>query len=378
MADQRYNRSIRLSAAKQEELLDRLEQSGADEADARRRGAGRVLYRADNIALTVAHPGGGVGRFLIRTRNLSAGGMSFIHGGFLHTGTQVRIALPALDGQMIRVAGEVVMCRYVASPVHEVGVTFHEKIDPTRFVLSEETDLAADEQSVAAPSLRGEILCIFEQEVESRLIAHQLRATGATPTITPHVGASIDWLKRQRFDLVIIDLDSPGGLEGVRAIRAAGHAGPIMVVGWQIPSDIVRHDPGGQISAIAKPYEAKELWSAVAGLVGADPNAGTEPIYSELESDPGAQELIGQFLGHVAQSLKQLSLAIDRGDIARARTLCHALAGTASGYGFPQLTEAGRAAVASLETTSSIPDSIHELRRVDSVARRLRARRPAA
>jgi len=76
--------TLRVRPMDRKQLLDNLDHA-SKEGDARaRRNNQRMEYRADKIQLSVTHPGGTLGRFYVKARNLSAGGLSFLHGGFLH------------------------------------------------------------------------------------------------------------------------------------------------------------------------------------------------------------------------------------------------------------------------------------------------------
>ena len=109
-------------------VLCRLDEIPVPRSALERRREERWEYRMSDIAVLVAHPGGGSGRFLVCSRNLSAGGMGFIHGGYLHPGSDCRIALTRPDGSRLAVEGVVAHCRHVEGPHHEIGIRFQEQI----------------------------------------------------------------------------------------------------------------------------------------------------------------------------------------------------------------------------------------------------------
>jgi len=69
--------------------------------------------------------------FVAPTRNLSKGGLSFLHGGFVYPGTRCMVQLITTLGASDDVLGTVVSCRYIESMIHEVSIRFDREIDPS-------------------------------------------------------------------------------------------------------------------------------------------------------------------------------------------------------------------------------------------------------
>jgi len=88
------------------------------------------------------HVPGGVGlqipgvsqTYLVRPRNLSRGGIAFLHGLYLYRGTACALVLRSLDGERVIVRGVVQQCRCVRGRIHEVRVRFVEEVDVELFV----------------------------------------------------------------------------------------------------------------------------------------------------------------------------------------------------------------------------------------------------
>lgn len=94
----------------------------------------RSLYTAQPlIRIDLTHPGGSPAKYLVRPNDLSAGGMSFLHGQFLYPGTVVEVELTDIDGETIFTPGEIVYCRLLRGMTHEVGIRFDSKIDLQHF-----------------------------------------------------------------------------------------------------------------------------------------------------------------------------------------------------------------------------------------------------
>lgn len=93
----------------------------------------RVSY-VKRAALRVTHPDNRVTSHLIRTRNLSVGGVSFIHGCFLYPKTRCYIALATRHGEGVALSGTVSWCRHVQGRGHEVGFRFDRVIQVDEFI----------------------------------------------------------------------------------------------------------------------------------------------------------------------------------------------------------------------------------------------------
>lgn len=93
-------------------------------------------------ALRISHPGGTVTTHLVRTRNLSTGGVGFIHGAFLYPQTTCHVALQTRHGESVALSGQVGWCRHVSGKSHEIGVRLNQVIQVDEFVPPEEMEKA--------------------------------------------------------------------------------------------------------------------------------------------------------------------------------------------------------------------------------------------
>ncbi len=96
------------------------------------RAAPRVPYtNMPTVLMSVEHPEETWSRFRIRPRNLSATGMGFFHGSYMHTGARVITVLPGKQSGLVKVQGIVKRCQLIKGKVHEVGVAFHQPVGVT-------------------------------------------------------------------------------------------------------------------------------------------------------------------------------------------------------------------------------------------------------
>src|SRR5690348_3177116 len=67
-----------------------------------------------------------------------------------------------------------------------------------------------------------------------------------------------------------------------------------------------------------------------------------DPLRSEFAEDAEMAELLRQFADGLAGTCRELRRGLDDGDTATVRRIGHQLKGAGGGYGYPDLTEAGR------------------------------------
>lgn len=86
------------------------------------------------VALRIMHAGGQKTSHLVRSRNLSVGGMGFIHLSFLYPDTPCHVAIQTRHGESVALSGRVSWCRHVAGKSHEIGLRFNQIIQIDEFI----------------------------------------------------------------------------------------------------------------------------------------------------------------------------------------------------------------------------------------------------
>ncbi len=370
-------RSVPLPEAKITELLDHLdmqEPQGGRRVDARRQ-VRRHPFRHPAVRLTVVHPGGSVARFAVPTRDISDKSISFLHGGYLHTGTHCVLDLPALSGNDIAIEGAVVRCDHLLGAVHQVAVLFYQAVD-IKLLIPLESD--AEDEAVDPSEISGRILLVDDQAFEARLLAHHLRAA----TVDLHHAATVedarDLLQTHPFDLILCDMtlqDEPGA-QAIRAMRSWGYKGPIIALSGEWRKDaLMEARNAGAAAVLPKPYDASRLLRNIASFLKASSlTTPDEPIYSEMEKDHATRELVKQFIRDARRLADELATLIVKEDLEGARRISLTLKEAGGGYGFSELLEAAQAAITAIDASYSVAESIQELRRLQDVCERLRTR----
>lgn len=124
--------SVRLTAHECTALLDALDKATGVEGGSTKRGTKRWRFR--NRILTSIKQNVLAQSFYVSPRNLSSGGIAFLHGGYVHPGSPVAVVLrDKFDGVKI-FRGRTTRCTHVKGRLHEVAVQFESKLNPKDFV----------------------------------------------------------------------------------------------------------------------------------------------------------------------------------------------------------------------------------------------------
>lgn len=376
-----FRRCVRLSDASRTELLDRLDRVEQLQLYAEG-GPGledRVRFRHTEVALTVEHPGGGLGRFVVCARKIGKRGMSFLHGGFLHFGTRCSLALPTQWGGSETARGIVCDCHHIIGSVHDVNVSFDQEIDPRQFVADDDFPQVTA-KLIDPAELVGHVLLLDDQKVECDLLAHFLGATKISLVTFTEPGPAIDEIKRRAFDLVLcdLDLDTMSGVDVVKTMRTAGFSGPIIVLtGETNPARLHAPEEAGANAVVKKPYDQNRILGVLFEWLNGENAANNgQPIYSDLANTFDSSDLIATYLSHVAQIVHEMNKYIAEDNFATVRQLCLTLRETGASYGFEPVSETALAALTALDSSSSIAESLDELQQLKAVSKRIQAGHP--
>jgi DNA-binding NtrC family response regulator len=114
------------------------------------------------------------------------------------------------------------------------------------------------------------ILVIDDQTEICRGCRRIFKAKGCTVKTALSGGKGLERTKRERFDIIIIDLKLPdmSGLEVVKQVKQRKPDQPIvMITGYATVSTAVEATKLGVASFIAKPFEPEEIIDTVMGLL---------------------------------------------------------------------------------------------------------------
>jgi hypothetical protein len=129
--------TLRLTPREHEAIMRALEEREASDDRRQQRRSERLSYHCpDGLVVRLHQPGRDPMDYLVRPRNLSEGGLGFLHGGFVYPGSIFIVSLVSLDGLKVTVPGKVVRSSCVFGRIHDVGVSFDSAISIEDFVIS--------------------------------------------------------------------------------------------------------------------------------------------------------------------------------------------------------------------------------------------------
>ncbi|MEO1129696.1 MAG: PilZ domain-containing protein [Planctomycetota bacterium] len=329
MPEKKFTRAIRLPEAHVDKLLEKMAAGNRPIENSRRRQS-RVAYRVADVAMAITHPGGTRGHYLVHCRNLSSGGMSFLHGGFLHIGAQCCIVLHTRGGDLKALMGTIRSCRLITGQVHEVGVEFVERIDLDGFI---DPNAAQEDGSGADASrdvrqqtieLAGDVLVLQTQDSDNLMRA--LDASGLAASSADCLGSALDQLKLTPFDAVVFDADTSA--QTIEALQQA--AGDATLIG--ISADVTLDPP------LLTARDRDDVITALASALGSpEERAGSSVLHSRFAKDAAAATTIQNGVKRFAEFAEQLA-----DGAAPEPAACRGIADVAVQAGFPSIAFAAR------------------------------------
>lgn len=330
-------RTIRLDDARVAEILARLDATDGGAA-ASKRGAERFPYRVTGCVVHIQQPGAASAvSYVVPTRNLSATGMSFLHGGFVHTGSTCMVQLITTHGTWEDVKAKVVRCNYIEGTLHEVGVRFDHEIKPGEF-----TDKARSYTALLAD----------DEPMIARLATFHLKQLNVEVEHVTDGRQAVEKAMAGEFDIVFMDMDMPvlDGYAATKELREKGYSGLIVALtAHSEPGDKERCLHSGCDRYVAKPFGHAQLEDIIAVL-------REEPLVSDFHNDAAMMPLIEAFLDEMPGRLRALEEALTKQDLAAIRSQILYLKSGGSGHGYPPISEAALDAERALRDNAPFGD----------------------
>lgn len=373
-----FHKTIKLSTAQVQAVLESLDYHDRNNPARAKRANPRVPYRLDSdLELTVTHPGGGVGYFQVIPVNLSAGGMCFLHGGFLYPGSACSLQLRMLDNSPgVQVTGTVVWCQHCSGNCHAVGIKFETPIDIRPFVdIDQMAGVLAKLQMFDPAALTGRVVAIEREAIDAELMEVVMVDTGIDYSAVRDVAAALEVLKTEPVDLILCELNlgEARGEEAIAEIRASGFRRPIIAVtSVTDPARLAAATSAGANDIVRKPFDTQAFLHVLDHfLSGLKLKVDRRPLTTTLDPNIAAKRRVPSYIARVAEAGTNLDAAARGGDLQTSRSVCQSLLVSADAYGFPLLAEAARTALAALDASQSVEESRDDLFRVAMVVQRI-------
>lgn len=312
-------RTIRLPVEQIARILDEMDGAAVDTPTARR--DSRFKYRIKEIVILMQQPGFSAPMaFIAPTRNISARGLSFLHGGYVHPGTVCVVQLVTTRGGQQNVVATVRRCRYVQSNVHEVAVQFKHAVDPAVF---------------CHDAVRLRVLLADDDAGLSRLAMLHLGRLNCDVKPASDGQAALNCAAESTFDLILLDMDLPvvDGYTVARELRGRGYTGMIVAgTGSDSAEDRKKAMEAGCDRHLIKPFDYEPLAELIASLQ-------SEPLFSTFHDDVAMAELIADFVNGLVAKIRALEQGLAAKDPKALRTIVSDLKVESRGFGFEAITE---------------------------------------
>jgi CheY-like chemotaxis protein len=365
--------------ASPETFVDKMDRAATVAADNRREDP-RWRFRKINVPICVEHPGGGVRKIFVSCRNISTGGLSFIHKGFLHPGTACVVVLTKRDNHAMAVNGSVVNCRYVSEGIHEVGVRFDQRIQIHHILNINDASTQAG-ASIELKDLRGRVLYVDENPMDQVLLNHHIRTSGIELTTVHSADEALAELDNVSFDIVITELAlgaAKNSTDFIKAVRAKKFAGPIVLAtGDGTGAKAAEAKAAGATNLLSKPYDPKQLYELLKTLhrkVGAV--LTSKAIYSALDDQPAMEEALSNYVTYCNDAAANLDDLLRGENLEEIRALALNIKGTAEGFGFATVGDAAREALVQIDLATTVADARPALRTLGLLLNSVAVRRP--
>lgn len=217
-------------------------------------------------------------------------------------------------------------------------------------------------QRLQETTSRFNVLLAEDNLVNQKLTARMLERRGHTVTIVPTGRDALEALEKQKFDLILMDLEMPemNGIEATRAIRererfTGGHIPIIAITAHAMKGHMERCLQSGMDGYISKPMRAEELYAKMEKIVARVPRKDApaekvmdveQPIDHEalMERVGGDRALLREiaelFVEDSAMLLSEMKGAVEERDAERLARTAHTLKGSVGNFAAPWAVEA--------------------------------------
>lgn len=329
-------RTVRLNDEQLSKLLDMLDDAPSAPPTSGR--SARYRYRTKGLVVKMQQPGFSIPvAYQTYGHDVSATGLSFLHGGYVHAGTRCVTQLITTYGTWNDVKGTVVRCKYVQGNIHVVGVEFDTPVNPAVY---------------CADAVQSRVLLVEDSLPMAKLAMFHLQSLNAEVDHVTDGKPAVEAALSHAYDLTLMDIELPAmnGLDAVKKLRESGYAGTIVAMtGLTQPGDKERCLAGGCDGYLPKPFVKGDFARILESL-------HQEPLFSTMHDDPSMEDMIGSFVGTLPEHMRAIERARAAADVDQLKATMRVLKSEGTAYGFEVITEAAGTVETALLNGSSLAD----------------------
>ena len=228
-----------------------------------------------------------------------------------------------------------------------------------------------DPYEAARPLRNSRILLVEDNDLNQQVAGEFLEKAGLRVSIANHGGEAVQWVQRENFDAVLMDLQMPemDGYEATRHIRKLPGCGNLPIIAMTaaaMQDDRKACLDAGMNDHVAKPINPRELIDTLLRWVKLNAHSPISPVPAPMSREAwadladklpgfGLQDIMTMLSGNQAQLLRMLATfreqfiaeasviasKIADGDLADAKMRLHTLNGAAGNLGAKELHQAG-------------------------------------
>ena len=198
------------------------------------------------------------------------------------------------------------------------------------------------------------ILVVDDMEDNRKLIEHYLRNTPFTATFAKNGIEAIAAFNRDtHIELILLDMEMPV-MDGYTAARALASLMThkkvpiIAMTAHEGEREATKCLKAGCIGFLGKPVAQEVLMQVITEhiekKVSCSPGSGENNISGEyvVHIDPGLKELVPRYLDNRHKDITEIRRFLAAGNLEAVRIIGHNMAGSAGGYGFPEIGKMGK------------------------------------
>ena len=328
-------------------VLDHLEAADrAASGGTHRREFARWPFRKAVVPVLLTHPGGTQSTLKLACRNISRGGISLLHNGYIYPGSAMRLTLPRSDGGFSDVDGVIKRCVHRRGVLHEIGVSFKRPIHLRDYLILQATTEFYSLERVTPESIKGKLLLVEDSHLDVSIIKHLLRQTSLQIKHVETAKEADEIVSSEEVTIILCDAGLPDerGTLWLQRLRDRGCQVPAIITSADTMA-MMRENAWQMrgVYPLPKPISQEGLLRTLAECLLLS-DASQAAAATEYEQLP--EHLTDRLRGMMANFATQLKDQIERGALEEAMVTALKMKGAAPSLGLPGVAQSAEMVVA--------------------------------